>query len=59
MDSRPRRLSGLLDRASKAMGFILARGSRFRNIIEPSGFGISLIPGLLTWNINFRAGGSG
>lgn len=49
----------LLNRVFRAMGSALARMLRLCYRIESRGFGISLIPGFLTWNINLRAGGSG
>jgi hypothetical protein len=51
--------SQLLNRVLRAMGYTLARMLRLCYRIESRGFGISLIPGFLTWNINLRAGGSG
>ncbi len=51
--------SRLLDRVLGAMGSTLAWMFRLCYRIESRGFGISLIPGFLTWNINLRAGGSG
>ena len=59
MNDRASRLSQLLDCVSRATGFALARICRLCPGIEFSGIGISLIPGLVTWNINLRAGGSG
>lgn len=50
------RLSGLVLRATASA---LARMYQLCCRIESKGWGISLIPGILTWNINLRAGGSG
>ena len=52
-------LSRQLHRASIAMGNALARLYGLCYRIQFSGIGVSLIPGLLTCNISFRAGGSG
>ena len=52
-------LSRRVRRVSIAMGYALARLHRLCCRIQFSGIGVSLIPGLLTCNISFRAGGSG
>jgi len=52
-------ISHLLYRVSRAMGSTLARIYRLCCGIEFSGIGVSLIPGIITCNISFRAGGSG
>lgn len=44
---------------SKAMGHALARIKRLCSRMILHGFRISLIPGVLTCDISFRAGGSG
>lgn len=49
--------SHLLYRVSRAMGSTLARICRLCCGIKFSGIGISLIPGIITCNISFRAGG--
>ena len=59
MKNRPIQLSRQLRRVSIAMGYALARFYRLCYRIQFSGIGVSLIPGLLTCNISFRAGGSG
>jgi hypothetical protein len=59
MTKNPIRFSRLLYRVSMALGSALARLYRLCCGIEVNGIGISLIPGLLTCNISFRAGGSG
>jgi len=52
-------LSHQLRRVSIAMGYALARVYQFCHRIQFSSIGVSLIPGLLTCNISFRAGESG
>jgi len=59
MQNRSVRLSRALYRVPIAMGFALARLFRLCQKIEFNGIGVSLIPGLITCNISFRAGGSG
>ena len=59
MKNRPIQLFRQLRRVSIAMGNTLARFYRLCYRIRFSGIGVSLIPGLLTCNISFRAGGSG
>jgi len=59
MKKRLIQLSSQLHRVSIAMGNALARMYRFCYRIQFKGIGVSLIPGLLTCNISFRAGGSG
>jgi hypothetical protein len=59
MKNRPVQVSCQLRRVSIAMGYTLARLHRLCYRIQFSGIGVSLIPGLLTCNISFRAGGSG
>jgi hypothetical protein len=59
MNNRTNRLSWLLNRVSRAMGYALARMLRLCCRMESMGIKISLILGFLTWNINLRAGGSG
>jgi len=59
MKNRPVQLSRRFRRVSIALGYALARLYRLCYRIQFSGIGVSLIPGLLTCNISFRAGGSG
>lgn len=51
--------SRLLNRVLRAMGAPLARVARLRRGIEIRDVGLSVVPGLLTCNIGFRAGESG
>jgi hypothetical protein len=57
MKSTP--VSRLSDRVLRAMGTPLARLARLCCGIEFRGIGLSVVPGFLTCNIGFRAGGSG
>lgn len=59
MKNGPVQLSRQLRRVSIAMGYALARFYRLCCRIRCTGIGVSPIPGLLTCNISFRAGGSG
>jgi len=59
MYNRLRILPVLVNRVRRAMGSPLARGIRLCSRIETWGIEVSLIPGLLSWSINLRAGGSG
>ena len=52
-------LPKLIDRVSRAIGTALAQMFRFCCGMVPMEFEIALIPGLLTCNVNLRAGGSG
>ena len=51
----------LVDRVHRALGSTLACLVRLYSGIETQGFGLAVVPGLLTWNIklNLRAWGSG
>lgn len=51
--------SYVLNRVLRRMGAPLARVARLRRRIEVGGVGLSVVPGLLTCNIDFRAGESG
>jgi hypothetical protein len=59
MSNRKLWVSRLWKRVLRAKGSPLARLLRLRYGIKLDGLGIYLIPGLLTCNIRFRAGGSG
>jgi hypothetical protein len=59
MDNRLRILPVSVNRVRRAMGSALARVVGLCSRIETCGIEVSLIPGLLSWSINFRAGGSG
>jgi hypothetical protein len=52
-------LSGLWERVFRVKGSPLARLYRLCCGIKFEGFEISLIPGIVTCSISFRAGGSG
>lgn len=59
MDNRLRILPVLANRVRRAMGSALARVVRLCSRIETCGIEVFMIPGLLSWSINLRAGGSG
>jgi len=59
MKNGPIQLSRRSRRVSIALGYALPRLYRLCYRIQFSGIGVSLIPGLLTCNISFRAGESG
>lgn len=59
MDNRLRILPVLVNRVRRAMGSALARVVRLCSRIETCGIEVFVIPGLLSWSINLRAGGSG
>lgn len=52
-------LSCLWERVLRVKGSPLARLYRLCCGMKFDGFGVSLIPGIITCNISFRAGGSG
>lgn len=52
-------LSCVLNRIFRTMDAPLARGAQLCRRIEVRGVGLSVVPGLLTFNIGFRAGESG
>jgi len=57
MKNGPIQLSRRSRRVSIALGYALARLYRLCYRIQFSGIGVSLIPGLPTCNMSFRAGG--
>ena len=59
MKHKSLQVSHLLCRVSRAMDSTLARICRLCDGVKFSGIGVSLIPGFITCNISFRAGGSG